>query len=773
LTVTEGALVALDDLYNVDEDSSNVLDVLTNDTNETGSSVTITAVGATNHGGVVTIASDGQSLNYEPADDFFGEEEFTYTISADGQESTALVTVQVFPKNDAPTANDDDFTIASDSEDNFLNVLGNDVIAPDQNETLRVTNVGTPAHGTVVIAPNGTHLLYTPDPGFAGTDTFTYTIADRTGSDALTSQATLTVTIDDIPRPAAVDDDDTVIDEDSGAIVIDVLDNDTPEQDGAGLQITSVSATTGGGQVVISGDKQTVTYTPAANFYGTDTFTYTVKEDGGGTDQATVTVTVNNVNDPPTAGNDEFDVVKDSGMTVLDVLDNDSVLPDPDGILTITAVTQGSDGGIVEIANDGRSIEYTHDGYEGTETFTYTIDDGSGETAVATVTVHVLQYTPRSLGGSALLSRRGVLGGVNLDLAGTSDFDSNVQLAYATALSGDYLFSELAPGSYTVQTHSLAFLIDSTVMEKAVQSELDDGDTFGVDFEYPGRKAQHMSLSDMLITAPNQSPLSVAHSVVVAIEPGDTQLWYLHQSGWDDYIQGSFELSEDLTEITITATESDGDQVRGTVDASDANLVRWLAREGDAYLLRITASPSEIDFQPVVDAAAQGDGEAEGEGPSSLQAAIGSDAQPSASRRASTVTTTLDDTAGEGEANVESAVSPAVSPIVPLTVDPLDAELAVSGAPESEAVDVAWFAGLPGNVSTTETVHSTAPSSMQTTSAESDDRIAAIDAVITESVFGYDDTSSVWEVDQSADERESLESAVDAALAEESLWVLV
>jgi cyclophilin family peptidyl-prolyl cis-trans isomerase len=775
LAIAEGGLIAEDDLYNVDEDSSNVLDLLTNDTNELGGTPVITGVGPTSHNGTVTIAADGQSVTYEPADNFFGEETFTYTVVLDGVESTGEVTVQVFPMNDAPTADDDEFTISNDTEDNFLDVLDNDDIDPDQNETLRVIDVGTPAHGTVEIAPNGTHLIYTPDPGFVGQDMFTYEISDGTGSGALTSEATVTVTVDDTPRPDAVDDDDTTVQEDSGPVVIDVLANDSPEQAGASLEVVAVGPAASGSQVVVSGGGATVTYTPAPDFQGTDTFTYTVLEEGGGTSIATVTVEVTNLNDPPTATDDEFNVVKDGGLTELDVLDNDSILPDPDGTLTITSVTQGSDGGTVEISSDGLSIEYTHDGYEGTETFTYTIDDGSGETAEASVTVHVRPYVPRSVSGKAMLTARGELGGVSFGLSGTDAFATDVQLAFDSRLVGDYLFADLAPGSYTIESHSLAFLIDGGVMELLVQSELDDGDTTGLDFEYLGRKANHMALSDLLVTAPNQSPLSVDHSVVVAIEPGGSQLWYLRESGWDEYVDGEFQLSEDQTEITLTATESDGDRVRGTIDATDSSLVRWLAREGDAYLMRITASPDKFDFQPANDGSqggeAEGESEAEAEGESPVVSAAqaAAERQPTPTPSPITVTTTLDDVVGEGEADVASGGSPVITTLASSAIE----QSTVSVEPQAQAIDVASFADLQADSATSETPLSTPASSVEVSADDSDEIIAAIDTAITDSAFEDEIRSSILETAESDDVSEvPHELAIDAALADESLWVL-
>ncbi|MDV7214268.1 Ig-like domain-containing protein, partial [Azotobacter beijerinckii] len=86
------------------------------------------------------------------------------------------------------------------------------------------------------------------------------------------------------------------------------------------------------------------TYTPAANFTGTDSVDYTVT-DGSLTDVGTLTITVTPVNDAPDAADDSFTVAEDSGATVLNLLANDSFAPDTGETLTVTAVTQPAVGG--------------------------------------------------------------------------------------------------------------------------------------------------------------------------------------------------------------------------------------------------------------------------------------------------------------------------------------------------------------------------------------------------------------------------------------------
>ena len=613
-------LEAIDDLFNFDEDSSdNPLDVLVNDDNQSGGTLSITEVGSTSNGGSVTIDQQNNQLIYTPAADFFGEDVFTYTISNGSGFSTATVTVQVAPVNDPPTANDDAFTVTEDSTDNFLNVQGNDEIAPDADETLRVIAVDeTGMQGTLSITPNGTGVEYTPAAGFVGTETFTYTVRDRNDAQGLTSEATVTVTVQSENAPV-LDNDTATVDEDSVQNEIDVLDGDEPHTDGNVLEIASVTQSANGGTVTIGSD-DLVRYTPPSDFTGTDTFTYTVIERDATTDEetgnatATVTVTVNDVNDAPTAVDDTANVVKDTSET-LDVLENDEIFPDTDETLRITEVSTGSEGGTVAISSDGLSIEYTPAaGFEGTETFTYTISDREGEgglTSQATVTVDVLQYVPRSISGSVNLQYQGLpLSGLWLNLSGTDDFGTDFDLSRATAITGDYAFGGLAPGTYQLSHGQLPFLIDSTP-SMMIQSAPADGDSTDNDFQPLGRQAAFLSIADFLASAPGQSMHSPDNAILAALVPGEAQAWFVTEAGWEDTVDGEIRLSEDGSEITVRTTETDGTVQEGTIASENTQLVKVLGRSGDNVLVRIYGGPSDLGMEPVVSGSSSSGGEGE------------------------------------------------------------------------------------------------------------------------------------------------------------------
>ena len=378
---------ANDDAATVAEDSgANPIPVLANDTDPDGNTLTITAVTQGTNGSVA-ITGGGTGLTYAPNANYFGADSFTYTISdGNGGTDTATVSITVTPVNDNPTANDDAATVAEDSSANAINVLANDSFAPDAGETLTVSAVMQGTNGSVAITGGGTGVSYTPNANYFGADSFTYTISDGNGG---SDTATVNVTVTNVNDDPTANDDAATVAEDSGANTINVLANDSSAPD-TGETLTITAKTNGAnGTVSITGGGTTVSYTPNADFFGADSFTYTISDGNGGNDMATVNVTVTNVNDDPTANDDAATVAEDSGANAISVLANDSISPDAGETLTITVVTQGTNGSVA-ITGGGTGLTYTPNAnYFGSDSFTYTISDGNGGSDTATVNITV------------------------------------------------------------------------------------------------------------------------------------------------------------------------------------------------------------------------------------------------------------------------------------------------------------------------------------------------------------------------------------------------
>lgn len=186
--------------------------------------------------------------------------------------------------------------------------------------------------------------------------------------------------------PVAADDPVTTV-EDS-KVIIDVLANDTDANNDT-LTITDYDRTSvEGGSVNLVDGK--LSYIPKAGFTGADTFNYTISDGRGGTATATVVITVNandmGSNQNPIAATDYATLEVDAKATI-DVLANDT---DADGdTLTITSFDQTSvKGGTVSLV-DGKLSYVPPAGYNGVDTFNYTISDGNGGTAVGAVALTI------------------------------------------------------------------------------------------------------------------------------------------------------------------------------------------------------------------------------------------------------------------------------------------------------------------------------------------------------------------------------------------------
>ncbi|MBF2022615.1 MAG: DUF4114 domain-containing protein, partial [Hydrococcus sp. C42_A2020_068] len=290
----------------------------------------------------------------------------------------------------------------------FLNVLNNDA------KGLRISSITNPANGTVTINDNGTpndptddFLVYTPNPGFTGSDSFSYTARDAQGNEFT---ANVAVAVRN-PSPAK---DDSIATPPNKPVNIRVLNND-----GKGLRIGSVTNPANG--TVTINDNGTpndpsddfLVYTPNPGFEGKDEFTYTAIDALGNSYKAIVSVKV----DPnrPNAADDDVSVIPGADIFI-NVLGNDS---DPNQqALRIVSVTQGlrgtvriDDNGTPDDPSDDRILYSPNNlgesvftlnraGNRGlfsirgnfqpfTDTFSYTVSDPDGNEETATVNVNV------------------------------------------------------------------------------------------------------------------------------------------------------------------------------------------------------------------------------------------------------------------------------------------------------------------------------------------------------------------------------------------------
>ncbi|MFC7676432.1 Ig-like domain-containing protein [Mycolicibacterium sp. GCM10028919] len=409
VTPVEDNPVAANDTAIVAEDSGTTLiDVLANDTDADGGATTITGVTQPTNG---TVTFTGTALSYAPNANYNGTDTFTYTVNGG---STATATVTVTAVNDAPVAANQSYTTPAGTPiDIDLYAGAYDVDGDPVTDTF----VGIPANGSNSTTSGGV-LVYTPRPGFTGTDTFTYRLANL--DYGVGTFGTVTITVTAVP-PVAVNDTATVA-EDSGTTLIDVLANDTVIDVEAGPKtITSVTPPTGG-TVTFTGT--TLSYTPNANFNGTDTFSYTLN----GGSSATVAVTVTAINDAPVTKPLFLNVAEDDIGWYFDPF-NGATDPDGDALILGDIVAPPFGSATPVFAGDQWLIFYKPlKDYAGPDNWSFVVSDGV-LTTVTTVTVNLspVNDPPVAVGDTATVA---VGGTVTIPLtANDTDVDNAVNPA--------------------------------------------------------------------------------------------------------------------------------------------------------------------------------------------------------------------------------------------------------------------------------------------------------------------------------------------------------
>lgn len=199
------------------------------------------------------------------------------------------------PINQPVVANDDNVTTLEDSPI-IISVTSND-IDPENGLTCSSINIVTPpSNGTLTIVPGSCDITYTPNSGFFGNDSFTYSICDN-GTPALCDQALVTITVTEVVpgnNPIIANNDNATTDMNQ-PVVIDVVSNDVDAENQVVPGSVSIVSNPSNGSVTVNATSGAITYTPNNGWFGNDSFTYAICD--GGTpvtcDTATVNITVN------------------------------------------------------------------------------------------------------------------------------------------------------------------------------------------------------------------------------------------------------------------------------------------------------------------------------------------------------------------------------------------------------------------------------------------------------------------------------------------------
>ena len=371
-----------------------------------------------NAGGSWSVASSGV-VTFTPALDFTGPASVSYRVNDNGgaTSNTATLTVSVTNVNDAPTAVNDNTTTPEEtvvthnvtSNDTDIDGTINAATVDLDPGTGGIQNTFSNAGGSWSVASSGV-VTFTPALDFAGPASVSYRVNDNGG--ATSNTATLTVSVTNVnDAPTAVNDNTTTPEE--TVVTHNVTSNDTDIDGTINAATVDLDPGTGGIQNTFSNaggswsvaSSGVVTFTPALDFTGPASVSYRVNDNGGATSNtATLTVSVTNVNDAPTAVNDNTTTPEETVVTH-NVTSNDT---DIDG--TINAATVDLDpgtGGIQNtFSNAGGSWSVASSGvvtftpvldFTGPASITYSINDNNGatsNTATFSVTVNNVNDPP-------------------------------------------------------------------------------------------------------------------------------------------------------------------------------------------------------------------------------------------------------------------------------------------------------------------------------------------------------------------------------------------
>jgi gliding motility-associated-like protein len=378
--------IATNDAIATNEDTPIDIPILSNDTDvdDVLTATMIVITGSPTHGTVSVNVNTGAVI-YSPALNYNGNDSFTYQVkdASGALSNTATVAITIHPVNDPPVANPD-FATTPEETTVSVPVLANDTDIDNALAPASLQIVISPANGNAVVDLATGAISYTPVENFTGTDSFTYTVKDIDGAPAAPASVTITVSPLNDP-PVAVDD--VAITDENTPVEINITLNDYDVDDPIVKSSVVFTTNPAHGNLNFNSSTGVVSYSPASEFSGNDSFTYTIQDPGGlVSSPAVVTISIiAAVNQPPNAVDDGPIVNTTLSPIIIDVLANDYDEDNDHDDLSLTSVTNPSSG-TVQIV-DGKVVYQPSGLISSTVTFTYIIQDPDGLSDEAVVTI--------------------------------------------------------------------------------------------------------------------------------------------------------------------------------------------------------------------------------------------------------------------------------------------------------------------------------------------------------------------------------------------------
>ena len=407
------APVANDMTVSTNETRFSSLDITLDATDVDGDDLTYSIVSDASN---ATTTLNNNIITYVPTTDWNGSDSFTFKTN-DGtiDSNTATVTITVAAINDVPVVSDSTLTIDEDTtlilNDRGTDKQGNHVFrVTDVDSDLQYPNMGfswwdiaNSFDGSIGFEAyeSGQYTIFTPTQDFNGTTTINYIATDSAGGQS--SIATITLNINNIDDAPVANNITSSVDEDmTGHTVTIVGDSEGgSDVDGDALTFSIVTPPSNGsiyndagggipdGDALVAGDALTSSFTiynPNANFNGSDTFTFKANDGILDSNVGTVTMNVNAVNDVPVAAPISVatreNVPVNLGLSATDIDDTSTTF-------TYTIQTPPTNGTIV--TSDNIIFVYSPaTGFIGTDTATYTANDGTDDSDAANIVITTL-----------------------------------------------------------------------------------------------------------------------------------------------------------------------------------------------------------------------------------------------------------------------------------------------------------------------------------------------------------------------------------------------
>jgi VCBS repeat-containing protein len=514
-----------------DEDTAKAITLVANDAE--GDTLTYLIATGPAHGALSAVSSN--QVTYTPAANYSGPDSFTFRASDAALTSTpATVSITVTAVNDAPVAQAQNVTTAEDTA-KVITLVATDV----ETSALTYGVVTGPSHGSLSVVSSNT-ITYTPAANYSGPDSFTFKANDGAVDSA---PATVSITVTPVNDAPAAQSQNVTTDEDTAvAIMLSASDVEN-----APLSYLIATVPAHGTLSAVSSNQ--VTYTPAANYNGPDSFTFRASDGSLTGAMATVSITVTPVNDVPVAQAQSISTVKNTDKAIT------LVATDVDGdALTYAAVTVPAHGTLSAISSN--RVTYTPElGYVGPDSFTFKATDGLTDSAPATISINVTAGIVLPPNNTAPVPQP-------QSVTTVEDTDKVITLVAIDAQTNAMTYLVV-----TNPTHGTLSVIASNQVTYTPALNYAGADSFTFTATDGGLTGTPATVS-ITVTAVNDAPIALEQTVST---PADTSI-----------------------SITLTGTDADGDFLRYTIltDPAHGTLGRLL---GDSVTYRPATGFNGID----------------------------------------------------------------------------------------------------------------------------------------------------------------------------------